>query len=239
MKTDHRWNTREYEERTRELYRVDLCKLYPSEAWSLYRVIPACKTVVDLGCGNGAMAEIIRKISPETCYTGMDHQENLMNEAKTLFPYAEFSADSLENFIDKCHEYDCVMSWSVLKSFKDWRRIVSNMLKKAKKYVVFDLRISNIDKEIWDADYCWADYGGRKGPILALNYKAYKEFLLSLSEELEQIEICGYESSFGKFVHFKDIEPKQFIVTAVLKKKSQDSKEKGRLYEQLPQSLRR
>ena len=58
MTEKHRWNTKEYEERTRQLYRTDLYKLYPSEAWALYRILPECETVIDLGCGNGAMAAI-------------------------------------------------------------------------------------------------------------------------------------------------------------------------------------
>ena len=37
--SDHRWNTNEYEKRTRELYRTELHKLYPSEAWALYRTL--------------------------------------------------------------------------------------------------------------------------------------------------------------------------------------------------------
>ena len=61
MTLDHRWNTPEYEERTRQLYRVELHKLYPSEAWALYRILPECKTILDLGCGNGAMAAIARQ----------------------------------------------------------------------------------------------------------------------------------------------------------------------------------
>ena len=34
-KQNHRWNTKEYENRTKELYRTDLYKLYPSESWAL------------------------------------------------------------------------------------------------------------------------------------------------------------------------------------------------------------
>ena len=59
--TDHRWNTKEYEKRTRQLYRTELHKLYPSESWALFRILPLAKSVLDLGCGNGAMASITKK----------------------------------------------------------------------------------------------------------------------------------------------------------------------------------
>ena len=85
---NHRWNTSEYENRVKQLNRTELHKLYPSESWALYRILPQCKNVLDLGCGNGAMAEITRKISPKTQYTGVDHQENLI-------PKLEISLDFL------------------------------------------------------------------------------------------------------------------------------------------------
>ena len=65
MNENHRWNTTEFEKRTRELYRVELHKLYPSEAWALYRIMPQCETVLDLGCGNGAMGKIVQQIAPQ------------------------------------------------------------------------------------------------------------------------------------------------------------------------------
>ena len=65
MKKNHRWNTDVYEDRAKQLYRTELYKLYPSEAWALYPTLAKCKNVLDLGCGNGAMSSIAKKISPK------------------------------------------------------------------------------------------------------------------------------------------------------------------------------
>ena len=125
-KKDHRWNTKEYENRTKELYRTDLYKLYPSESWALFRVLPKCKTILDLGCGNGAMASINYKISNLCKYHGVDHQSNLIEDAKKRFRYATFESSDLNIFLDQNRKkYDCVMSWSVIKSFKNWRELIS------------------------------------------------------------------------------------------------------------------
>ncbi len=239
MNTDHRWNTKEYETRTKQLYRTDLHKLYPSEAWALYRILPECNTVLDLGCGNGAMAAIANKISTKTKYTGIDHQSNLMQEAAELFPYANFAADDLLNSIKTCETFDCVMSWSVIKSFENWRELITHMLEKTSKYVICDIRVANTDIEAFDDSVCWADYGGRKGPIMYLNYSTFRDALLEYKDQLESIEIAVYQSEWGKFVHLKDgLNPETFLVTCVLTKKNMTSEDKEfNLFERLPANL--
>ena len=122
--SNHRWNTKDYENRTQQLYRTELYKLYPSESWALFRMLPLTKSVLDLGCGNGAMASITKKISPKTKYNGVDHQERLIKQAKKKFPYANFQCENLVDFLkfEKKKKFECVMSWSVIKSFKNWRK---------------------------------------------------------------------------------------------------------------------
>ncbi|MAF95450.1 MAG: class I SAM-dependent methyltransferase [Nitrospinaceae bacterium] len=242
MNDTHRWDTEEFEKRTKELYRTEIHKLYPSEAWCLYRIIPDCRTVLDLGCGNGAMAKIIQQISSTIEYTGVDHQEKLMNEAKELFPPATFHAADLMDFISTCSHFDGVMSWSVIKSFQNWRELIGKMIFKAQKYVMFDIRVANVEKEIWDENVCWADYSGRKGPIIVLNYSIFKEGIMGFSDRLEKMEIAAYQSGFGKYVHFSGKEPEQFILSVVLKRKhgrALNQNQPCSIYEQLPGNLRR
>ena len=97
------------------------------------------------------------------------------------------------------------MSWSVIKSFKNWREIIDLMIKLSEKFVIFDIRVANVKEETFDKRICWADYGGVKGPIIVLNYKSLKSFLLMYKKEFSRIEIIAYESKWGDFVHFKKI----------------------------------
>jgi len=242
MQTDHRWNTKEYEQRTKELYRVELHKLYPSEAWALYRTLPKCKNVIDLGCGNGAMAAIANQISPSTQYTGMDHQANLMNEAKGLFPFANFEAADMNEYLGRnlVNEFDCVMSWSVIKSFANWRDVVGRMVKMATKYVICDIRVANSDFEAFDADICWAEYGGRRGPITYLNFDHYKQGLLETVKGVSRIEFAAYQSGWGKFVNIReDLNQETFLVSTVLTIADDDFNGEVEVYEQLPGNLKR
>lgn len=235
----HRWNTRDFEERTRQLYRVDLHKLYPSEAWALYRIMPQCQTVLDLGCGNGAMAAIVNQISPETAYTGMDHQATLMREAKDAFPFADFEAGDLREYIKACPSADGVMSWSVIKSFADWRGVISDMIDKANKYVIFDIRVANIDREIFDDRVCWAQYGDIRGAHVLCNYKHLRDAILANEDKLSKIEIAGYQSRYGANVQFTIPQPELFLIVCVLHKKADGAGGGCAIYEQLPGNLDR
>lgn len=238
---DHRWNTKEYEIRTRKLYRTELHKLYPSEAWTLYRILPNCKSVIDLGCGNGAMAAITKQIAPNAQYTGVDHQTRLIKEARDAFSWAEFHASDLESYLERCEPADCVMSWSVIKSFKNWRDILAGMLKKARKYVICDIRVANTDAESFDVDVCHAEYGGKRGPIILVNYPIFCNALLEHRSELARIEIAGYQSEWGEFVHFVGPAPDTFLIVSVLVKKGVQltQTEPFELFERLPDNLSR
>lgn len=241
--TTHRWNTEEYEKRVRDLFRVDLNKLYPSEAWALYRVLPHCKTVVDLGCGTGSMSAVVRQIAPDCKYEGVDHQPRLMEEAKDLFPFASFNYDDLMPFIEQHDSVDCVMSWSVIKSFANWRELTAAIVDKSRYYSIFDIRVANTDIEAFDLDVCWAEYGGRRGPITYLNYTTFRNHLVSLNSDIARIEFVAYQSQWGKYVHLReDLNPETFLVTCVVTKKGAPTCEDNEelvVYEQLPSNLQR
>ena len=242
MNQDHRWNTQEFESRVESLNRAQLHHLYPSESWCLYRILPNCADVIDLGCGNGAKAAIAHGISPQTQYTGVDHQANVIEKAKTMFPYADFFADDLEGFIKQVKPVDCVMSWSVIKSFRNWREIIGLMLEKSQKFVICDIRVANTDREVFDENICWADYGGVKGPITLLNYLTFKKGLLAYEDQLDRIELVAYQSDWGSFVQIDGDESDFFLVTCVLTKKGtlgNAGDSPCEIYEQLPQKLER
>ncbi len=236
---NHRWNSPEFLERTNELYRTELHKLYPSEAWALYRVIPGMNDVLDLGCGNGAMCDIIDQISPNTEYTGVDHQEQLMATADCRFPSGNFVACDLEEYISACKRFDCVMSWSVIKSFGNWRSLIEAMCIKARKRVVFDLRVANVNTEVFDDKICWAEYGEVKGAHVITNYSSLKNTIKGLSNIIKRAEIVVYESGFNSNVKFSIAETRFFLATCVLHIKDSNLTECNDIdfYEQLPKCL--
>lgn len=232
----HRWDTQEYEERVQSLNRVSLHQLYPSEAWCLYRLLPACETVVDLGCGNGAKASIVTSVNSRAQYTGVDHQERIIDRASSANSAAQFIAADIREYLELGERHDLVMSWSVLKSFEDWRSVVSNMVSVARKFVVFDLRITNTDAEIFDALYSWAEYGGARSPILVVNYERVLDFLRTLPR-VGRIEVAGYQSVTDPHAGSTNQDLLMFVCAFVLF--IDDLKTVPEVYEQLPKNLLR
>ena len=234
----HRWNTHHYEKYTTSLWRTDLHKLYPSESWAMYRTILKSKTCLDLGCGNGAMSKIVRKINKNCNYTGVDHQENLIRKANKIFKPSKFIFEDLTNFVKtNKKKYDVVMAWSVIKSFSNWKEILDKMIKTSKKYVVFDQRVTDYPGVYFDDKILKATYGNLSGPLLSIDYKNLKKYLMQHKKNISRLEIMAYNSSWGKNVKFYK-SYKTYVATVLIEIKSNKiKKNKFELYEQLPESL--
>ena len=124
-----RWDTEAYRQRIASLNRVELYQLYPSESWSLFRVIKGSNSVLDLGCGNGAKSAIISKISDHVKYTGVDLSDSVIQDACHLFSESEFVAADVFDYMSTNHDhFDVVMSWSVIKSIPRWKQFIDGML---------------------------------------------------------------------------------------------------------------
>ena len=132
------------------------------------------------------------------------------------------------------------MAWSVIKSFKNWRFIIKKMIESAKKYVIFDQRVANVNFTSFDTKILAANYDGVRGPLLCINYKTLKNELLKYTNKASMIELMAYQSEWGRNVDFKFRDKIQtFVVTIVIHlKNNKRDKYKG-IYEQLPLNLKK
>ncbi len=238
---NHRWNTRHFEDYTSFLDRTELNRLYPSESWCLYRTIVSSKNVLDLGCGNGAMSSITKKINKKTKYLVIDHQSNLIEKAKIRFVHSKFVSSDLTTFLkNNSKKFELVMAWSVIKSFKNWKFILKKMVESSKKYIVFDQRVANLKSTNFDTKILAANYGGIKGPLLCINYKNLKREILKHKRKFLKVEFMAYQSEWGKNIFFKyKNKVDTFVVTVVITlKKNKRDKFLG-IYEQTPLNLKK
>ena len=106
-KSSTAYNSKEFINRVDELKRTHPRNLYPSEAWSLYRILPECKNVLDLGCGGGDMAEIVNAISKSTQYIGLDSNQDLIDIAKksSFSGNPRFIAEDVFKYLEKKELY--------------------------------------------------------------------------------------------------------------------------------------
>ena len=110
------------------------------------------------------------------------------------------------------------MAWSVIKSISKWKYLIKKMIEDSKKYIIFDQRVANVNFVSFDEKILYANYGGKTGPLLCINYKLLKEFLLQQKNDLKKIELMAYESRWGKNVKFNS-KKNTFVTTVVLHKK--------------------
>ena len=161
----------------------------------------------------------------------------MISAAKKEFPYATFYSDDLLNFLKTSKKFDCVMSWSVIKSFKNWRKLIEFMIQTSNKYTIFDIRVANTDVYAFDKDICWADYGGISGPIVYLNYKTFKTSIMKFKKQLNSAKFVAYQSEWGKYVHLKKgLNKETFLVTCILEKKH--SKKTFEIFERIPDNIK-
>ena len=236
----HRWNTNHYEKYTSKLWRTDLNKLYPSESWVLYRTALKSKNCLDIGCGNGAMSQIIKKINQRCKYVGVDHQENLIKNANKIFKSSKFIFSDVNNFIlSHKKKYDLVMAWSVIKSFENWRQIIDFMIQSSKKYVVFDQRVTNFKGIYFDKKILQATYGNISGPLLCIDYKSLKKHLYKYKDKISKIEIMAYKSDWGRNVKFYKNSTTYVATFLIQLKTKKEKKNEIEIYEQLPLCLKK
>lgn len=224
------WLTDAFARRVTGLHRTRLRDLYPSEAWSLYRVIPQCHNVLDMGCGSGAMFEIVRTLSDSAQYTGVDMNPALVASAKNRYSssHAEFiHADALR-FLETCEaRFDCVMSWALLYAVPDFDALIERMIACTSRFVLFDMRVANVAATIADTGLAYTVYDDVKAPVVIGSFPALLQTLRQ-HDELKAVEISGYDMPLGSTSWISSSLPPISIVSVVLERTPADEAGPGR-----------
>jgi len=106
--------------------------------------------VLDLGCGNGRLYEILK--DKEVEYTGIDISENLINVAKKKYPKGQFVIGDGINLPFKDHSFDIVYSIAVFHHLPS-RELRIQFLKEAKRVLKKDGKIILIVWNLWQRKY--------------------------------------------------------------------------------------
>lgn len=102
-------------------------------------------TVLDLGCGNGRLCELLK--SKKVDYLGIDNNSNLLEKAKDNFPEAKFQLGDMvdlnlpDNYFDAIF---CIAAFHHLPGRKLRRRSVNEMHRVLKKKGVLILTVWNL-----------------------------------------------------------------------------------------------
>ncbi|HEV8539751.1 MAG TPA: class I SAM-dependent methyltransferase [Nitrospiraceae bacterium] len=137
IKLKEHW--REYtEEQTRDFLRAGAeGKAHPSRSTAV-RLLDGMTSVLDVGCGTGAMFELLRERRPDLDYLGIDVTEQFIEEARRRFPaQAErFRCFPLFELESLPRRFDAVLCRHVLEHLPDYRPAVQLMYGRAKRKLI-------------------------------------------------------------------------------------------------------
>jgi len=96
------------------------------------------KSILDIGCGNGNWAKIIKKEFPDIRYKGIDISKKMVNLAKANVPEAEFEVGDVRNLKDE--QYDLIFAYTCFLHVppEDMEETVKNLAKISKKILMVE-----------------------------------------------------------------------------------------------------
>ena len=123
--------------------RNSLDSLYPSEKKHLFDCVSNSLSTLDFGCACGGFYAITKEINPQIEYTGIDISEPLIHSARAKWPDGKFHLYDGQKLPSTLGVYDLVFSFGVLHHIVDWKDMVQRLLDHSRKYVLFDVRLTN------------------------------------------------------------------------------------------------
>lgn len=95
------------------------------------------RSVLDVGCGYGRLAEKLAAIRPEMAYTGIDVSPDLLGRAKARHPAGEYIESSIADFSTR-RKWDLVLCVQVLMHIppSDVQAVTDKLLRASRRYVV-------------------------------------------------------------------------------------------------------
>lgn len=102
-----------------------------------------CESLLDAGCGTGAMLQLFSKDYPEKTYTGIDLSENMIKVAqKKEITNARFLVGDCENLPFEINSFDvvtCSMSFHHYPNPEDFFQSLCRVLKPGGRFILRDI----------------------------------------------------------------------------------------------------
>tara|TARA_B100001996_G_C18591319_1_gene566194 strand:+ start:144 stop:815 length:672 start_codon:yes stop_codon:yes gene_type:complete len=160
--------------------------IYKSEKKFFKKAIIKSNTFLDVGCAVGNFVNVIKSIKKKFEYTGLDIKPKLIKIAKKQFPKHNFKIIKNSNF-QKKNKYDLVFSFGTLHHVKNYKSYIKQMILSAKKYVLFDVRLTNEKTINSEKQYQKIFFSGKydqKSRIryITINQKEFSLFLKKLTK---------------------------------------------------------
>lgn len=95
--------------------------------------------LLDAGCGEGFITDLIQRELKSLRIKGMDHSEEAVAQAKRLFPAIDFDTEDIYNLGYGDNSFDIVICTEVLEHLTEPARGLSELLRVAKKTIILSV----------------------------------------------------------------------------------------------------
>tara|TARA_B100001175_G_scaffold317284_1_gene333620 strand:- start:3192 stop:3845 length:654 start_codon:yes stop_codon:yes gene_type:complete len=206
MGLDNSWNSKTILKYIGES-RVKYSQLYKGEKYLINRFLKKNDSILDIGCGQGGLFKILNKKYKKINYTGIDFNKKMIELAKSNFPDAKFYHFTKKNYYKFFKKkFDVVIIFGILHLNPNWKKIIVNASKVAKRAIIFDHRIelikSSKEKFYLDLDFVKKEKKFRIDYILLK--KNHLENFLKLKMKHFNIKKLYYDGNASKFSNIKN-----------------------------------
>ena len=207
--------------------RNKLNDLYKSEKYFFLNTVKKSNSFLDIGCAAGGFSKIIYKLKKKFNYSGLDVSVNMIEAAKKNNKECKFYLYNGKDIPKKLSNKDLVFSFGTLHHSPHAISIISQMIKKSNKYVLFDLRFKrNLKNRFFVKNFQKINFLGKLNknnqiPYYILNFEKFKKKIMNITKKKFSIEIYGYKHKPNKNTITKY---KSIIMASILIDKSKSFK---------------
>lgn len=124
--------------------------IYESERVFFFPLMKNSRSVLDVGCAAGGTYNIIKTVNPDILYTGIDVSQGMVEAARKIFPGVDFrmSSGDILDFSD--NSFDVVIVLGVLNHVPDYKILIRESYRVARKFCLLDLPRLMPDEQQFD-----------------------------------------------------------------------------------------
>ena len=183
-------------------YRDKIEDLFPSETYFLNSLVERSETILDVGCANGGMFEIINSINKEVQYCGVDIAAELIDIAKKKYPKVDFRKEDGISLSFEDNSFDSVVSFGTTVHDQDYKNLITECYRISRRGLLFDMRLVPSLPSLNDISKGYViDDSGPKYAYNIANATEFLTFLKGLNPRPAKISIYGYWGSANEFTH--------------------------------------
>jgi SAM-dependent methyltransferase len=124
---------------------------FDSETRLLTPIAGNIERVIDIGCASGRFIELLARFGVQPHYTGLDLSPASIERARKLYPAHRFRhANALDFSPDE--PADLINATGVMQHEPRFSALQERMIKWSSRYVLFDVKLADIDTHIADLD---------------------------------------------------------------------------------------